>query len=314
MRTTGGWDAGGGRPPGPAEPAGPAQVGPASAAGLASAAGASGADSSGDLFGDAWRWQTRWSLGAAGGAKINLTIPLTTLLGLTGNPGEAAGFGPIDADLARTMAAQAAASPTTTWCITVTDRDGHPTADGCENPAAAANPDATKRPGGRPARNHAGPWAPAPADQVQAASRSADTAGGDCVPPRKALDLTVDLEPLAVTGCDHRHETAAHDPSAHFATSCRSGTANARIHPAGGTRNVAISSTPFPGVRRRPDLLMQRRAPLPASPSSETSRRVAAAHPGPARIPHVDHTRRTTLHHRAHRLPGLAVAGIASGE
>jgi hypothetical protein len=71
------------------------------------------------------------SLGAAGGAKINLTIPLTTLLGLTDHPGEAAGFGHIDADLARTMAAQAAASPHTTWCITVTDHDGHPTAHGC---------------------------------------------------------------------------------------------------------------------------------------------------------------------------------------
>src|SRR5487761_1473689 len=34
-------------------------------------------------------------------AMINLTIPLTTLMGLTGNLGEAAGFGPIDADTAR---------------------------------------------------------------------------------------------------------------------------------------------------------------------------------------------------------------------
>ena len=34
-------------------------------------------------------------------AAINLTIPLTTLLGLTDHPGEAAGYGPIDAALAR---------------------------------------------------------------------------------------------------------------------------------------------------------------------------------------------------------------------
>ena len=34
-------------------------------------------------------------------AKINLTIPLATLLGLADHPGEATGFGPIDATLAR---------------------------------------------------------------------------------------------------------------------------------------------------------------------------------------------------------------------
>ena len=105
-------------------------------------------------------------LGAADGAKINLTIPLTTLLGLTDHPGEAAGFGPIDADLARTMAAQAAASPTTTWCITVTDQHGHPTAHGCATPSRRGKPRRTKRPGGRPPGNRAGPsWAPAPGDQ-----------------------------------------------------------------------------------------------------------------------------------------------------
>ena len=63
-----------------------------------------------------------------------MTIPLTTLLGLTEHPGEAAGFGPIDADLARTMATDAAGNPATTWCITVTDQHGHPTAHGCAQP------------------------------------------------------------------------------------------------------------------------------------------------------------------------------------
>ena len=48
-----------------------------------------------------------------------------------GGHGEAAGYGPLDAGLARTMAAQATGSPATTWCITVTDADGHPTAHGC---------------------------------------------------------------------------------------------------------------------------------------------------------------------------------------
>ena len=70
-------------------------------------------------------------------AKINLTIPLATLLGLAEHPGEATGFGPIDATLARTLAAQAAGHPATKWCITVTDPDGHPLAHGCAKPAKA---------------------------------------------------------------------------------------------------------------------------------------------------------------------------------
>ena len=49
-------------------------------------------------------------------AKINLTIPLATLLGLADHPGEATGFGPIDAALARDLATQAAGHPATKWC------------------------------------------------------------------------------------------------------------------------------------------------------------------------------------------------------
>ena len=64
-------------------------------------------------------------------ARINLTIPLATLLGLAEHPGEAAGFGPIDPALARDLAAQAAGNPGTSWCITVTDPVGHPVAHGC---------------------------------------------------------------------------------------------------------------------------------------------------------------------------------------
>ena len=79
-------------------------------------------------------------------AAINLTIPLTTLLGLTSHPGEAAAFGPIDATLARTMAAHTAGNPATTWCITVTDEHGHPTAHGCAKPGRHGKPRHTKAP------------------------------------------------------------------------------------------------------------------------------------------------------------------------
>ncbi len=70
-------------------------------------------------------------------ARINLTIPLATLLGLAERPGQADGLGAIDPDLARTLATAAAGNPQTSWCVTVTDQRGHPTAHGCARPARA---------------------------------------------------------------------------------------------------------------------------------------------------------------------------------
>jgi len=46
---------------------------------------------------------------------VNVTVPLTTLLGLTEEPGELAGYGPIDAGTARRLAADG------TWRRIVTD-------------------------------------------------------------------------------------------------------------------------------------------------------------------------------------------------
>ena len=69
--------------------------------------------------------------------KINLTVPAITLLDLADRPGEIKGVGPVDPDLARDLAAAAAANPKTTWCVTVTDRDGH--AIGHARPAGPRN-------------------------------------------------------------------------------------------------------------------------------------------------------------------------------
>ena len=142
-----------------------------------------------------------------------MTIPLTTLLGLTGHPGEAAAFGPIDATLARTMAAHAAGNPATTWCITVTDEHGHPTAHGCAKPGRRGKPRHTKDLGGSPPggrtsppgedttpastktspprpvprpRTGSGPPGTAAAHPVPAAARPASTAPGGCASPAAA--------------------------------------------------------------------------------------------------------------------------------
>src|SRR5271163_4878564 len=58
-------------------------------------------------------------------ARVNLTITATTVLDLAERPGEMGGIGPIDPDLARDLARAAARSGRSTWCVTVTDREGH---------------------------------------------------------------------------------------------------------------------------------------------------------------------------------------------
>ncbi len=177
---------------------------------------------------------------AGAAAKINLTIPLATLLGLADHPGEAAGFGPLDAGLARDIAAQAAASPGTSWCLTVTDQHGHPSAHGCAKPARRSRRKRPLVPGIGPPGGRAG--APGTNPPTGAGPPGAGPPGGGPPgggppgrePPGRELpgrelpggygtwrlrptargpDLTVDLEPIPVTDCDHRHQTTAHDPS-----------------------------------------------------------------------------------------------------
>ena len=74
--------------------------------------------------------------GPAGGvaARLNLTVPLATVTGLADRPGEMAGIGPVDPWLARDLAAAAARNPKTTWCVTVTDGQGHAVGHGCARP------------------------------------------------------------------------------------------------------------------------------------------------------------------------------------
>jgi hypothetical protein len=67
-------------------------------------------------------------IAARAGARVgtvNLTIPLTTYLGLTQNPAEIPGYGPLLAEVARILA-DSATGPGTAWCITVLDDQGRP--------------------------------------------------------------------------------------------------------------------------------------------------------------------------------------------
>jgi hypothetical protein len=64
----------------------------------------------------------------------NMTYPLATVLGQAGRPGEAARYGSLDPALVRKLAAAAAASPRSEFCVTFTDERGHAAAHGCARP------------------------------------------------------------------------------------------------------------------------------------------------------------------------------------
>jgi hypothetical protein len=63
---------------------------------------------------------------------VNLTMPAESWLGGSDVPGEAAGYGTIDADTCRDLAGTlAAAAGRARWCLTLVDRRGRAVAHGC---------------------------------------------------------------------------------------------------------------------------------------------------------------------------------------
>ncbi len=147
-------------------------------------------------------------------ARINLTIPLTTLLGRAERPGEAGGLGAIDPALARTLAGSAARNPRTTWCVTVTDEHGHPAAHGCARtarsrpPAGASSPDRGSPPAGGGPGDRGGT-----AFTREHGNGPPGGYGRWRLRPGGGRELLVGIEPLAITDCDHRHESAGYEPS-----------------------------------------------------------------------------------------------------
>jgi hypothetical protein len=119
-------------------------------------------------------------------ARINLTIPLATLLGLADRPGEAHGLGPIDPALARNLAASAAMNPCTAWCVTIADQDGHPTAHGSAAPARCARPAEARAPAGP----GTGTDRPSCRNETTTRPTRAGMAGGGFAPPGLAGGTT----------------------------------------------------------------------------------------------------------------------------
>jgi hypothetical protein len=112
-------------------------------------------------------------------ALVTITIPWATHQGQADTPGEAGGFGLLDGDDARDLAAAAARHPRTRWCVTALNPDGTAAAHGClpgRHPPPGTGPPGTGSPG----------------------------------PP---LTLTTPLIPVARGPCNHAHAEIGYHPS-----------------------------------------------------------------------------------------------------
>jgi hypothetical protein len=138
---------------------------------------------------------------------INLAVTVPTLLGLAERPGEISGLGPVDPALARDLAGAAARNPRTTYCVTVTDEQGHAIGHGCARPAPR---------GHAPPGDHDPPGGDPPRFTFTASGEQGPPGGygswrlSTGLPGRR--DLIIALDPIALDTCDHRFEARGHDP------------------------------------------------------------------------------------------------------
>jgi hypothetical protein len=136
----------------------------------------------------------RADAGPSVATMVTITVPFETLTGRSGTPGEAGGFGLVDAEDARDLVAAAARHPDTRWCVTALHPDGTAAAHGCA-------------PGrGRPP--------PGPADIAP----DGDTPPGPDPPPGTlprdyVTSLRIRMAPVARGRCEHQHAEAGYRPS-----------------------------------------------------------------------------------------------------
>ena len=132
--------------------------------------------------------------------QVTLTVPEATLTGRADRPGELGGIGPVDPDLARDLAAAAARNPRSTWCVTVTDKDGHAVGHGCARPARRRKPGGHDPPGG-------------PSFTFTPTDQPGPPGGyGTWRFTTGQQDLLIEIGPIPTADCDHRWEARGHDP------------------------------------------------------------------------------------------------------
>jgi len=171
-------------------------------------------------------------------AKVNLTVPVTTAQDLADRPGEISGIGPIDPWLARDLVRAAAQHPRTSWCVTVTDGQGHAIGHGCARPESKRH------------RRPEGPRPPPGGTEFCLIPASRDGPPGGYGTWRLRTggagpDLIVAVDPITTQDCDHRFAAKGHDPG---------------VKPAAGPPPRPISNITSP-MRRADGLASATRAP-----------------------------------------------------
>jgi hypothetical protein len=137
--------------------------------------------------------------------SVNLTMPLTAWLGLSGPPGEVAGLGPLDAGACRDLAGLLARHPATRWCITLTGPGGRAVAHGC----ARTGP---RSPRGEPPG--AGPPGTGPPRAGPPAGRQDGSGPPGAEPMAWLTQITICGLETGTGPCAHTRETRGYRPSA----------------------------------------------------------------------------------------------------
>ena len=143
---------------------------------------------------------------------LHLTVPATTILDHGDRAGQLNKVGPVDADLARTLASKIARNGQSTVCVTITGPDGRPIGHACGTPARGDPARSAEK------RKQAPPGAPCSQETVQSALTPLQPPGtgyGTWRLTYAGRDLDLHFETLDGP-CDHRHQAAGHDPGKHL--------------------------------------------------------------------------------------------------
>ena len=166
---------------------------------------------------------------------VNLTMPLAAWLGWSQCPGQVPGFGTLDAEDSRALAAMLAHDRATKWCLTLTDPAGHAIAHGCAKHGPLPGPrhdsgpgpgrDGGPDPGSGPGRGHdggpdLGPEdgpdhgpGPGPGHGPGPRAGPGPAPPGPAPPGNTSWLQSITITPLQAGTCTHPRETQGYQPS-----------------------------------------------------------------------------------------------------
>ena len=149
-------------------------------------------------------------------AKINLLVPIGTLLGWSAMPGEA-DREIIDPHTLRDLVRAASHHPATRWCATITGQDKTAVAHGCARGQHPWDPQATGPPPDQDSPGQAGPAQASGAPDTPLTAAPTPTAAPTVAQLEQLRQMLQGLkaafEPIASGGCDHRHREDGYRPS-----------------------------------------------------------------------------------------------------